>query len=102
MANLYDLEPLVQKVLEKYPQTRSDNFMLYEKVLGHFIDTNMSLKDVFKNHVVLGIPALESITRCRRKLQERDASLRDPKAYEIREKEEKEYIDYSQADKLWY
>lgn len=102
MSKIYYLEPLVEEALIKNPTTRADNFVLYVEVLNNFIDTNLSLKDVFLNHALLGIPSLESITRCRRKLQERDSSLRDEKATEIRAKEEQSHRDYGLADKQWY
>lgn len=95
MSKVYYLEPMVEEALINKPITRADNFALYEEILKHFIDTNMSLRDVFLNHVTLGIPSLESITRCRRKLQEKNPSLRNEKAVEIRAKEEKEYRDYA-------
>lgn len=95
MARINLIEPIVEQALIEEPATRRDNFLLYIAVLKKFIDTNMSLEDVFKNHVLLGIPALESITRCRRKLQEKNPQLRDKKASEIRSSEEEEYRNYS-------
>ncbi len=99
MSRIYDLEPLVQEALIRNPNSRADNFILYVEVLKNFIDTNSSLKYVFLNHVELGIPSLESITRCRRKLQERDSSLRDNKATELRVKAEEEHRGYALGDK---
>ena len=95
MARIYLVEPIVEEALLTKPETRGDNFLLYIEVLRKFIDTNMSLEDVFRNHVVLGIPSLESITRARRKLQEKDPQLREPKSEKIRANEEQEYRDYS-------
>ena len=95
MSKVYYLEPMVEEALINKPITRADNFALYVEILNHFIDVKMSLQDVFLNHVALGIPSLESITRCRRKLQEKNPSLRDEKAVKIRAKEEEEYKDYA-------
>lgn len=95
MARIYLVEPIVEEALRGKPETRGDNFLLYIEVLKKFIDTNMSLDFVFRHHIALGIPSLESITRSRRKLQEKDPTLRDEKASKIRAEEELEYFDYS-------
>ena len=55
----------------------------------------MSLNDVFLNHKMLGIPSLESITRCRRKLQEKNPDLKDEVVSKLREQQEEEHINYS-------
>lgn len=104
MSKIYQLEPMVTKALKEKPETRSDNFALYNEVLANFIDIDsMSIGDVFRDHKELGIPSLESITRCRRKLQERDRSLRpDSATTEARKAEESEMIEYAMADKAWY
>lgn len=95
MAKISLVEPIVYQALIDEPATRGDNFLLYVYVLKKFINTQMSLEAVFLNHKELGIPALETITRCRRKLQELNPKLRDEKASEIRQGEEEQYIDYS-------
>lgn len=95
MARLKLIEPIVEQALIEEPATREDNFLLYVAVLRKFIDPKMSIEDVFKNHVLLGIPALETITRCRRKLQEEKPQLRSEKATAIRTGEEQQYKDYS-------
>lgn len=100
MSKIYLIEPIVEEALLTKPETRGDNFLLYNEVLSHFIDTKMSLSDVFANHVILGIPSLESITRCRRKLQERNPELKANK--EARKAEEADFVDYALADKQTY
>lgn len=99
MAKMSILEPLVESALINHPETRGDNFLLYNEVLKNYIDTTAPIRDVFAKHRELGIPSLESITRCRRKLQERHHELRDPKAVEVRKNEESEFVDYALADK---
>ena len=39
--------------------------------------------------------SFESITRCRRKLQEKNPELRDEEIAKMRNKKQKEYINYS-------
>ena len=100
MARINIIEPLVEEALLTNKSCRGDNFILYLEVLKKYIDTNLSLKDVFLHHKELGIPALETITRCRRKLQEKNPELRANE--EIRAKEEQDFRDYAMEDKLWY
>lgn len=87
------------EALKNHPETRGDNFLLYNEVLKHYIDTSASLYGVFKHHAELGIPSLESITRCRRKIQERNPSLRPVEdIQEARKAEESEYLKYAKSD----
>ena len=95
MAKICKIEPLVYVALQEQPETRGDNFKLYLAVLDHFINLGMSIEAVFAHHVELGIPSLESITRARRKLQEKHPELRNEAADKVRKEEEKEFIEYS-------
>ena len=97
MARINVIEPLVEEALINNKSCRGDNFILYLEVLKKFIDTDLSLKDVFLHHRELGIPALETITRCRRKLQEKNPELRDEAVAKVREQEQENYIDYSRS-----
>lgn len=101
MARLNIIEPLVEEALLHNKECRGDNFILYLEVLKKYIDLDLSIKDVFLNHKILGIPSLESITRARRKLQERNPDLKSEASIE-REKEAKEYVDYALGDKQIY
>lgn len=95
MARISLVEPLVEQALIDHPATRGDNFLLYVEVLKNFVDIKKPMEELFENHKALKIPALETITRCRRKLQEKNPSLRDEEASEIRNKEIDEYLEYS-------
>jgi hypothetical protein len=95
MPKICKIEPLVYDALISDPETRGDNFKLYIAVLEHFINPEMSIKYVFANHVILGIPSLESITRVRRKLQEKNHELRSAAAEKVRKDEEQAFIEYS-------
>lgn len=101
MAKLKLIEPLVEEALINNKKCRGDNFILYLEVLKKYIDLDLSIKDVFLNHDILGIPSLESITRARRKLQERNPELKDEASIK-REKEANAYVDYALGDKQWY
>ncbi len=95
MSRLKFLEPLVEEALINNKRCRGDNFILYLEVLKKYIDPQMSLNDVFLNHKMLGIPSLESITRCRRKLQEKNPDLKDEVVSKLRKQQEEEHINYS-------
>ena len=95
MARIMKIEPLVKNVLVECPETRGDDYLLILKVLETFVTPTLTLDAVFKNHVLLGIPSLETITRCRRKLQAAFPELRDEKAEKIRAEEEVEFRSYS-------
>ena len=95
MAKITKIEPIVFRVLQDYPETRGDDHILILKVLETFVTPTMSLNAVFENHVLLGIPSLETITRCRRKLQAGHPDLRDETARKIRQEEVEEYRNYS-------
>lgn len=95
MAKIYAVEPLVEEALRSNSATRGDNFLLYIAVLKNFIDPKMSLEAVFENHKTLGIPSLETITRCRRKLQEKNPELRDEAADKVRKDDEQQFVEYS-------
>ena len=97
MAKLKMVEPLVEEALINNKSCRGDNFILYLEVLKKYLHLNLAIKDVFLNHDLLGIPSLESITRARRKLQEKHPELKDVQAALIREQEEEAYIDYSRS-----
>lgn len=102
MPRINQIEPLVEEALLTNKKCRGDNFILYLEVLKKYVDLNLSIKEVFLNHKILGIPSLETITRCRRKLQEKNPELRDENATLMRAKAEEEHLEYAMDDKLWY
>jgi len=91
-----NIEELVYKALVDKPETRKDDYKLIHAVLNNFVDDKMSLEAVMLHHTELGLPSLETITRCRRRLQEKDLTLVDPNAKKFRQKETKEILDYIQ------
>lgn len=97
MKKIYFIEPIVKEALTNNPQTRGDNFLLYNEVLKQYVDTRHSFEFICEKHVELGIPSLETITRCRRKLQEKNPDLRDKKSAELRQDIKQDYINYSEG-----
>ena len=98
------LEELVQRYLEQVPSTRSDDFMLYFFVAadiygdngfnpspGETDMLNLKIGDFIMNHNFYGLPAFESVTRARRKIQSNHPELCDEKTKELRAKREEEF-----------
>ena len=90
------LEPIVYDILLNDPQTRKDDYLLIEQVIDRIIPTqDLSFKNVMINHKELGLPSLESITRCRRKLQAGNPDLVDNETQAYREEKIDDYIQYA-------
>lgn len=88
----YNIEDLVEQVLERNVKARGDDFILYGAVLRNMgVDIKRSLADIFAHHVELGLPAMESVSRARRKLTELRPELADAKVKEIRQQEQMSY-----------
>lgn len=98
---IHKLEDVVKPILEVNPIARGDDFELvlrvYEKLLSYsdYLD-DMSFRELMHNHIALELPPFESITRCRRKLQQMYPELRpDEEIQIIRTNETETYIEYA-------
>lgn len=95
MARIAKVQPLVYEALVNNPAARKDDFILILEVLKNFVTTEMSLEEVLKQHVELGVPSFASIIRIRRKLQVLHPELIDDQAAKLRKEEQKEYKAYA-------
>lgn len=98
MSKIKTVEPLVQEVLEENPETRDDDFLLTANVYYKLNPavTTLSFTAVMLCHKELALPALESISRARRKLQKENEHLRaSEEVQNMRAEEELEYIKYA-------
>lgn len=98
---IHKLEDVVRPILETNIVSRGDDFELvlrvYESLLGYsdYID-EMSFRELMHNHIALDLPPFESITRCRRKLQQEYPELRPSEDIQlIRANETATYIEYA-------
>lgn len=84
-------EEVVEKILEKYPKTRDDDFLLYAAVCQAYgLDIhNHTIVDWAKGHKELGYPAFTSINRARLVVEERRPDLIGEKKKARLEKAEK-------------
>ena len=99
MTNLYKVEGLVKNILETYEDTRNDDFVLIYRVYKEINESAMVRElffEVMLNHKKYGLPAFESITRARRKLQAEYEELRAKKIVtDERINKTSDYINYA-------
>ena len=95
--DLYKLEDVVIAVLQESQLARKDDFHLIACVLEKIRPyvTSKSITYVLKNAKELKIPSFESITRARRKVQERYPDLKDTETAEARFEKTTEYVQYA-------
>jgi len=96
MKNLKKLEKVVEEVLRKDDLAKKDDCYLILQVISKLYpyEVGKQFKTVMFNAKNNGI-SFESITRCRRKLQERNPELRNENIRRKRIISEKKYIKYS-------
>lgn len=98
MSKCAKVEPVVKKVLEEKPYTRSDDFALVYEVFKEFLPDidNMKFKDIMLYHKEYGLPYFESVRRVRPKLQNQYPELLPPEnVIQARQVEEMEYREYA-------
>lgn len=85
---------LVELMLKKYPEVRDDDMRLFACVCKALCPELMKqpFAQVIWYHSENNLPSYESITRCRRKLQEEHPELRGKK-YLQRQERQSEYIE---------
>lgn len=98
MRKLKELEPVVEEILKDKPATRGDDDLLYVYVLDK-MQVNLSSYSVTSfllNYRKLGVPTIESVGRCCRKIQTKYKELKPtPDIVLKRKRLEKSFYDYS-------
>lgn len=92
------VEEKVIEVLQRYPVTRNDDWKLIAYVFNEICPDTQYYKfnAVMLGHKELGLPAIESITRARRKAQETRPELRAEKeVWEQRMERQEEFKLYA-------
>jgi hypothetical protein len=100
IIKLYDL---VKKLLQEKEGLRGDDDLLYLSVCIKIFSktsyrniTEMSVGEFFRNRKEYGLPTFESVSRCRRKVQEERPDLKPcKKIQEARTKREEEFYNWS-------
>lgn len=95
---LQNIEPKVIKILEEYPYTRRDDWLLLKVYYNEIIDVNtMSFATVCDHHEELNLPSFESIRRCRQKVQAKRLDLVDPTTAKHRRKLIDDFEEYAKV-----
>ncbi len=98
MTKLKELEPVVKEILKQKPATRGDDDLLYIYVLDqmHINLSSYSVTSFLLNYRKLGVPTIESVGRCRGKIQSKHEELKPtPDIILKRKKVENSFYDYS-------
>lgn len=98
MEKLKDLEKKVMKILKRNPATRGDDDLLYSCLMNdmHVNLMNYSAQNFILNYRKMGIPTIETVGRCRRKIQAKDETLKPtPDIVLNRKKLETSFYNYS-------
>lgn len=104
MGELKNTTNLVFTILQQDTAARDSDSLLYCRVLEHYgkekgIDfTRVSVDSFFRSYKKYSIPSIETVGRCRRKIQEEYAELRGSDQVEAqrgaREKQFRHYARY--------
>ena len=106
MSKLHTMEDVVLQVLEECPVAREDDYILYAMVCARESEKTVAINgeyltkpflDVMLGHKVYRMPNWETVTRCRRKIQEKRPDLVSPEKAKKRHKEEEVYREYART-----
>jgi len=93
MKQLKLIEPRVESILAGYPLTRNNDRLLYIKYLQNFHNV------IYIDDIILpNIPAMESISRIRRKIQAVGKYISSEDTYNMRTNAQADYIDYNYSN----
>ena len=97
MSTIKNTEDYVLDALERNLKARQDDFILYGAVLKRLgIDLrNTSVYDLLANAKQWKLPSFETVTRCRRHIQELRQDLSDDKTAVAREQKIEDYKEYN-------
>lgn len=93
-------EQVIKPILEQYPETRGDDFLLYAEVIRECRPdlANLSVIGFLLAHKDLCCPSYDSVTRVRRRLQSKYPELCSDKVKEKRARQEAEYRAYAKGE----
>ena len=107
MNRLLTSQEIVENLLIHFPETRDNDCILYAKALEYFgrlyeIDfSRVSILSAYNNKMIIKgnvIPTIETLGRCRRKLQEEHPEYRaSDKAKACRDELEEEFREYARS-----
>ena len=93
---LKKVEEYVRQALQENKLTRESDFVLYGAVLKRMgINIALPLAELFGNSKKYRLPAMESVSRARRKIQETEQDLIDWNTAAYRADKQEDYLDYA-------
>lgn len=97
MSRLQTMEKVVLEILEISPKAREDDYVLMWLVCDKLAPDIITkpFGDVMYHHKSWRLPNWESVTRARRKIQEKRPDLISPKKARKRREEEEVYREYA-------
>lgn len=101
MKNLKTIENKVRTILKKNEDARNDDMVLYLALCNLCLEDAgaMPLAEIMTQHKSLGLPSFESVSRTRRRLQERHPELLGSlRMQKLRARGEKAYRKYAKSD----
>ena len=94
--NLKSLEKIVLKCLKRNPRARKDDFILYGSVLKELgVGFETTIFQYLATAKEKKMPPFESVSRCRRHIQELMPELKDQKTAVKREEKIEDYKSYN-------
>ena len=91
-------EKYVIKVLQVNKRARTDDFILYGAVLRRIgVSLDTTLRSFLANAKLDKMPSFETITRCRRHLQQKHPELQDKETTEARAEKIKDFKNYNKS-----
>ena len=99
MPKLIKVEEIVEQILRQDNYSRNNDVYLILKFITKVYpyEVGKQFEEVMSNVSKKGL-SFESITRARRKLQNKYPELKDEKVANLRDKKQKEYIAYSRKN----
>ena len=100
MVKIKQVEQLVMSALEKFSITRQDDFILYGAVLKEIgIPMNKwTIAEFLINAKKYDIPAFETVSRCRRHIQQKRKDLINPEIAAARSEMQNKFKDYNKTN----
>lgn len=97
LGELKTLMERVEHILEESEETRKDDWTLYGAYLDQYtdVDKEITIGQIILEHKLMELPSFASITRARRKVQERRPELKDSETAVKREDAEGEYREFA-------
>ena len=97
IGNFTECESKVYDILKDHPETRSNDYLLYYLycIQSADIDPSLSFAEAMQKHYELNLPSWETVTRCRRKIQERNTWLKPEASRVRRQKRRKDFETYA-------